>query len=157
MHSTSMLEINKARGVRDKNIILSLDPLKVAVSNSIPIILKLFSSDISSHLTKLFNFFFSYSVFPNPKIQSFPYLKKSKFKCSNHHPISLLSNIDKILERVMHNYLYEFLQSKNLVQCEILISALCFPCTDPPYRQAKRPTWQKKLQLWNICLLSESI
>ena len=62
MHSTNMLEINKARGVRDK-IILSRDPLKVAVSNSIPIILKLFSSDISSHLTKLFNFF-SYSVFP---------------------------------------------------------------------------------------------
>ena len=61
-----MLGIIKARGVRDKNIILSLDLLKAAVSKRIPtIILKLFSSNISSQLTKLFNLFFSAGVQKN--------------------------------------------------------------------------------------------
>ena len=41
--------------------------------------------------------------------------KESKLKCSNYRSISLLSNIDKILERIMYNRLYEFLESKNLI------------------------------------------
>ena len=31
------------------------------------------------------------------------YKASSKLECSNYRPISLLSNIDKILERLMHN------------------------------------------------------
>ena len=38
------------------------------------------------------------------------YKKGSKLECSNYRTISLLSNIDKILERLMHNRLYSFLE-----------------------------------------------
>ena len=38
------------------------------------------------------------------------YKKDSKLKCFNHRPISLLSNIDKVLERLTYNHLYNFLE-----------------------------------------------
>ena len=41
--------------------------------------------------------------------------KDSKLKCSNYRPISLLSNIDKILERLMYSRLYNFLESNELI------------------------------------------
>ena len=44
--------------------------------------------------------------------------KQSKLKCSNYHPISLLSNIDKNLDVFMFNRLYEFLRANNLV-CDL--------------------------------------
>ena len=37
------------------------------------------------------------------------YRKGSKFECSNHRPMSLLSNLDKIIEKLMHKRLMEFL------------------------------------------------
>ena len=36
----------------------------------------------------------------------------SKLECSNYRPISLLSNTDQILERLMFNTLYNFLEKK---------------------------------------------
>ena len=41
--------------------------------------------------------------------------KLSKENCSNYRPISTLSNIDKILERLMYNRLYKFLESNNII------------------------------------------
>ena len=41
--------------------------------------------------------------------------KDSELKCSNYSQISLLFNIDKILERVNYNRLYEFLEFSNLI------------------------------------------
>ena len=38
------------------------------------------------------------------------YKKASKLKCSNYRPISLLSNIDKVLKRLMYNRLYNILE-----------------------------------------------
>ena len=38
------------------------------------------------------------------------YKKESKLKSSNYRPIFLLSNIDKALERLMYNRLYNFLE-----------------------------------------------
>ena len=38
------------------------------------------------------------------------YKKDWKLKCSNYSPISLLSNIYKVLERLMYNGLYTFLE-----------------------------------------------
>ena len=44
-----------------------------------------------------------------------PIFKKSdKNKCENYRPISLLSNLSKIFERVMHTRLYDFLDDSNV-------------------------------------------
>ena len=43
------------------------------------------------------------------------YKKDSKLKCSNYSPIPLLSNIDQIFERIVHNRLYEFFKDNKLV------------------------------------------
>ena len=41
--------------------------------------------------------------------------KDSKFDYSNYCPISLLSNIEKILEKLMYKRLYTFLDNKNII------------------------------------------
>ena len=43
------------------------------------------------------------------------YKKDSKLQCSNYRPISLLSKIDKILERIVYNRLYKFFEDNKLV------------------------------------------
>ena len=40
--------------------------------------------------------------------------KESKLKYSYHRPISLLSNLDKILEKLMYNKIYDFLEKSKL-------------------------------------------
>ena len=40
--------------------------------------------------------------------------KDSKLDYSNYHPISLLSNIEKILENFMYKRLYTFLHDNNI-------------------------------------------
>ena len=101
-----------------KNI-LSLDPLRSIGPNSIPTkILKLLSNDIPTQFAELFNFSFSEGVFPSilKTCKVIPiYKKNSQLNCSNYRPISLLSNIDKILERIMYNRLYKFLETNNLI------------------------------------------
>ena len=39
----------------------------------------------------------------------------SKLKCSNYRPISPLSSIDKILERIVYNRLFKFFEDNKLV------------------------------------------
>jgi len=41
--------------------------------------------------------------------------KESKPKISNYRPISLLSNINKIIEQVVHLQLYSFLEKNNCI------------------------------------------
>ena len=41
--------------------------------------------------------------------------KDSKLNYSNYRPISLLSNIEKILEKLMYNRLYAFLDYNNII------------------------------------------
>ena len=41
--------------------------------------------------------------------------KDSKLNCSNYRPISLLSNIEKILEKLMYKRLYTFLDYNNAI------------------------------------------
>ena len=43
------------------------------------------------------------------------YKKKDKLLCSNYRPISLLSNLSKIYEKVFHKQLYEFLEQNNML------------------------------------------
>ena len=41
--------------------------------------------------------------------------KESKFDCSNYWPISLLSNIEKILEKLIYSRIYNFFPKNNLI------------------------------------------
>ena len=86
------------------NIISSLNQNKSDEPNSISIkILKLLNKDIYDQLAILFNQSFSSGTFPSilKTSKTLPIYKEgSKLECSNYRPISLLSNIDKILERL---------------------------------------------------------
>mgnify|MGYP001799024102 CR=1 FL=1 len=45
-----------------------------------------------------------------------PVFKKGQInECSNYRPISLLSNLGKLLEKVVHRQLYNFLDHENLL------------------------------------------
>ena len=102
-----------------ENVISSLDSNKSVGPNSIPTkILKLLKNDISSQLSEIFNISFSSGVFPSIlKIAKvIPIHKKdSKLDFSNYRPISLLSNIEKILERLMYNRMYKFFSDNDLI------------------------------------------
>ena len=102
-----------------ENIISSLDSNKSVGPNSIPTkILKLLKNDISSQLSEIFYISFSPGVFPSilKTAKVIPVHKKdSKLDFSNYIPISLLSNDEKILERLMYNRIYKFLSDNNLM------------------------------------------
>ncbi|XP_065662272.1 uncharacterized protein LOC136084897 [Hydra vulgaris] len=95
------------------SIILSLNDGKASGPYSIPIfILKFLAWDISPLLSKLFNLSFVTGIFPNIfKTTSVkPTHKKGlRLECNNYRPISLLSNISKILEKLMYSRIYYFL------------------------------------------------
>ena len=68
-------------------------------------------------LADLFKLSFANGVFPSvlKTVKVVPFLKKdSKLDYSNYHPIFLLSNIEKILEKLMYKRLYTFL-NKNVI------------------------------------------
>ena len=92
---------------------------KTTGPNSIPTqILKQFKKTLSEPLNNLINLSFTTGVFPN--IAKFAkivplYKKQNKLECNNYRPISLLSNIGKLIEKLLHKRLYSFLdQSKCL-------------------------------------------
>ena len=123
------------------NVISSLNQDKSDGPNSIPIkILQLLNKDIFGQLAILFNQSFSSRIFPSILKTSkiiLTYKKGSKLECSNYRLISLLSNIDKILERLMYNRLNSFLEKKiyhifTLVW--FLTEILYHPCSDSSFR-----------------------
>ena len=69
-------------------------------------------------LAVLFNLSFTYGSFPTilktSKVTPI-YKKDSQLQCSNYRPISLLSNIKKILERIVYSRLYKFFEDSKLV------------------------------------------
>ena len=95
------------------NIISSLDSNKSTGPNSIPNkILKLHKNDISTELSDIFNVSFLTGVFPSKlKIAKVIPIHKKQFKLdySNYRPISLLSNHEKILEKLMYSRILKFL------------------------------------------------
>ena len=94
-------------------IISSFKPKKSAGPNSIPTkILTLLTDDISEHLSIIFNILFATGIFLEKLkvVKVIPIHKKdSKLEYSNYRSISFLSNIDKILEKLMDNRLTKFL------------------------------------------------
>ena len=103
-----------------ENVISSLDSNKSVGPNSIPTkILKLLKNDISSQLSEIFNISFSSVVFPSilNTAKVIPvHEKHSKLDFSNYCPISLLSNLEKFLERLMYNRMYNLVLDKNIQQ-----------------------------------------
>ena len=86
--------------------------------NSIPTnILKLTKDTLSGPLTELINKSFLSGIFPNffkiAKIVP-DFKAESRILCSNFRPISLLSNIGKIIEKLMHKRLNVFLEKKQI-------------------------------------------
>ena len=102
-----------------EDVISSLDSNKSVGPNSIPTkILKLLKDDISSQLSETFNISFSSGVFPSilKTAKVIPvHIKDSKLDFSNYRAISLLSNIEKILERLMYNRMNKFFSYNNLI------------------------------------------
>ena len=101
------------------NIISSLNINKASRPFSIPNkILILLKQDISIQLADLFNLSFSSGSFPSTlkttKVVS-GFKKGSKLDCCNYRPISLLSNVEKILEKLMYKRVYNFLTENNII------------------------------------------
>ena len=95
-------------------IISSLQQDKSMGPNSIPdSVLKLIKYEIADPLTEIINLSFETGIYFD-KLKSAKTIpiykdKGNEFDCSNYRPTSLLSNINKIVERLMHKRLYSFL------------------------------------------------
>ena len=75
-------------------------------------------NDISEQLADLFNLSFTTGTFRTllKTAKVIPMHKKdSKSNFTNYRPISLLSNLDKILEKLMHSRLSTFLNIKDII------------------------------------------
>ena len=101
------------------NIISSLNINKACGYFSIPNkILILLKQDISLQIADLMNLSFSSGSFPSilKTAKVVPVFKKgSKLDCSNYRPISLLSDVEKILEKLMYKRVYSFLTENNII------------------------------------------
>ena len=97
----------------------SLDCNKAAGINSIPIkILKFSKEKIAEHLCFIYNLSFTTGIFPHSlKIAKVTpvYKKCSKLECTNYRPITLLSDLDKIIEKLMHKRLMGFLNDRKVL------------------------------------------
>ena len=81
-------------------------------------ILKLFQTPLSKQISLIANLSFSTGIFPtNLKTANvIPIFKKDDHtSCNNYHPISLLSNISKIIERLIHSHLMTFLKTNKIL------------------------------------------
>ena len=84
-------------------------------------ILKLLNPDLSITIQKLLNLSFQTGCFPSLlKISMVtPIFKKgSSLEVSNYRPISLLSNIEKIFEKLMYSRLISFLENYKILYCQ---------------------------------------
>ena len=101
------------------NFLITIDISKATGPYSIPTkVLKLLKNSISDQLADLFNLSFTIGSFLTllKTAKVIPIHKKeSKLDYTNYLPISLLSNCDKFLEKLMHNRLYKFFNDNNIV------------------------------------------
>ena len=82
-------------------------------------VLKLLKDHISVHLSNIFNISLQTGIHPDIfKISNtIPIFKNkgSKLNVNNYRPISLLSNINKLLERIVYTRVYKFLEKHNSI------------------------------------------
>ena len=80
--------------------------------------MKLAKKQIAEHQCFIYNLSFTTGIFLGRlKIAKITpvYKKGSKLECANHIPISLLSNLDKIIEKLKHNRLMGFFNDQNIL------------------------------------------
>ena len=96
------------------NLMQTLSLNKSTGSNSIPtLILTKIKSEISIPLSAIINNSFKNGIFPDllKSVQLIPVFKNgSRLSCNNYRTISLLSNIGKIIEKLIHKRLNHFLE-----------------------------------------------
>ena len=81
----------------------------------------LIKDSVANNLSVLFNLSCSSGIFPDKlKIgKILPVFRKElKLECSNYRPILLLSNLDKIIEKLMHKRLMQFLDEEKILYCK---------------------------------------
>ena len=100
-------------------ILLLLDDNKSTGISSIPTkLLKIAAPIIVPYLVSIINLSFIKGTFPKlmKLAKILPIFKSgSKSDVNNYRPISLLSVFNKILEKLMHNRLYSFLEQNNVI------------------------------------------
>ena len=100
-------------------IINELDNNKSTGPNSIPVSILKFNKDIFSViLSRIANLSFIQGVFPESlkTAKIIPIFKSgNSMECSNYRPISLLSVVSKIFEKLVHKRVYTFLDKNNLI------------------------------------------
>ena len=99
------------------SVMSTLNPHKGTGPNGLPTkFLLMFKDEISIPLTIIFNISQRTGTFPDilKLSKTIPVFKKgSKLNLANYRPISLLSNINKIFEKLMFNRVYKFLEENN--------------------------------------------
>ena len=102
-----------------QDIILSLKSGKASGPFSIPVsLLKILSSIIAKPSEILYNLSFSSGTVPDSfkMARVIPVYKSgSSSSLSNYRPISLLSIFNQILEKLMYNRLYKYLEKYNII------------------------------------------
>ena len=102
-----------------KLILSSLDISKGTGPYSIPTkVLKVLKNYISDQLADSFNLSFTKGSIPTllKTAKVIPIHKKeTKLDYTNYRSISILSNLVKILEKLIHNRLYKFLNDNNVI------------------------------------------
>ena len=100
------------------SIINNISIEKATGPHSIPTdVLHIIKLNISEPLSDIINLSFVKGVyFDNLKIsKTIPTFKEngSNLNCNNYRPISLLSNMNKVIEKLTHSRLYNFLSLRN--------------------------------------------
>ena len=118
--SVSIIFLQPAPKEEIANIISYLDSKKAFGPSFLPYrILFLLKSEILKQLADLFNLSFMTVVLPSvlKTVKVVPIFKRdSKLDYRNYRPISLLSNIEKIFEKLMYKILSTFLNNNNIIR-----------------------------------------
>ncbi len=102
-----------------KSELVKLNPNKSPGSDNIsPKILKICAEELTKPLTVLTNMIFSSAEYPDPLklAKVIPiYKKNDRSEPGNYRPISLLSIVNKVIEKLIHKRLYKFLCDNNIL------------------------------------------